>query len=56
MVDVDKDSDGGVLHLWSAQYERCDRGVLNVVECTMMVEYRHKIESGEIKEWEIGQE
>ena len=22
----------------------------------MVVEYRHKIESGEIKEWEIGQE
>ena len=51
MVDVDKDSDGGVLH--PVQYECGDGGVLNVVECTMTVEHRHKIESGE---WEIGQE
>ena len=56
MVDVDKDSDGGVLHLCSVQYGRGDGGVLNVVECTMTVAYCHKIESGEIKEWEIGQE
>ena len=37
----------------SVQYEVGDGEDLNVVECTMTVEQRHKIESGE---WEIGQE
>ena len=39
--------------LWSMKYERGDGGVSNVTECTMTVEYRHKIESGK---WETGQE
>ena len=33
-----------------------ERQDFSVAECKMVVEYRHKIESGEIKEWEIGQE
>ena len=38
------------------QYEDGDGGDFNAVECKMAVEYRDKIESGEIKEREIGQE
>ena len=55
IVDVDEDVDNGGV-LCSAQYEDGDGEDLSVAECKMTVEYRHKIESGEIKEQEIGQE
>ena len=37
-------------------YEDGDGEDLNTDECAMTVGYRDKIESGEIKEWELGQE
>ena len=55
IVDVDEDVDSGGV-LYSVQYEDGDGEDLNATECKMAVEYRDKIESGEIKEWEIGQE
>ena len=55
IVDVDEDADNGGV-LYSAQYEDGDGEDLSAAECKMVVEYRHKIESGEITEWGIGQE
>ena len=55
IVDVDEDAENGGV-LYSVQYEDGDGEDFSVAECKMVVEYRHKIESGEIKEWEIGQE
>ena len=37
-------------------YEDGDAEDLSAAECKMVFEYRYKIESGEIKEWGIGQE
>ena len=36
--------------------ENGDEEDLDVVECRIAVEYRRKIDSGEINEWEIGEE
>ena len=55
IVGVDEDADSGGI-LYSVQYEDGDGEDLNEAECKMAVEYRNKIESGEIKEWEIGRE
>ena len=55
IVDVNEDvHDGGVLY--SVQYESGDEEDLDEVECRIAVEYRRKIDSGEINEWEIGEE
>ena len=49
LVDVDEDTDNGDV-LYSVQYEDGDGEDLSVTECKMVVKYRYKIESGEIKE------
>ena len=41
---------------YSVKYEDGDREDLSAAECKIAVEYRQKIESGEINEWEIGEE
>ena len=55
IVDVDEDVDNGGV-LYSVKYEDGDREDLSAAECKIAVEYRQKIESGEINEWEIGEE
>ena len=50
IVDVDEDVDNGDV-LYFVQYEDGDEEDLDVVECKIVVEHHHKIESGEIKEW-----
>ena len=40
----------------AVQYEDGDEEDLDAVECRIAVEYRRKIDSGEINEWEIGEE
>ena len=49
IVDVDENVDNGVV-LYSVQYEYGDEEDLDVVECRIAVDYRHKIDSGEINE------
>ena len=55
IVDVNEGvDDGGVLY--SVQYEDSDEEDLDTVECRIVVKYCRKIDSGEINEWEIGEE
>ena len=54
-VDVDEDAESGDV-LYFVQYKDGDEEDLDAIECKIAVEYHRKIESGEIKEWEIGQE
>ena len=49
IVDVDEDVDDGDV-LYSVQYEDGDEEDLDTVECRIAVEYRRKIDSGEINE------
>lgn len=55
IVDVDEGSDAeGVLY--SVQYEDGDEEDLNQKECVEAVDLYEKLESGEIDEWELGDE
>ena len=55
IVDVDEE-EGTKQILYRIQYEDGDHEDLGVNDCRNAVEYYNKLESGEIKEWEIGDE
>ena len=55
VVDVDEESVKGDV-LYSVQYEDGDEEDLNQEECVEAVVLYNKLESGEIDEWELGDE